>query len=307
MKIDIVVVNWNSGRQLEDCIASIREYHGGFVGRCTVVDNGSTDGSTKFLAKATDVDLVLAKQNLGFGRACNLGVSRGQSPYVLLLNPDARLMESSLAVPAAWLQNRVNVDVGIIGVQLVNEHNLVQRSCARFPSAWQMMSKSLGLSAFIKKFDFHMHDWDHSETRLVDHVMGAFFLIERDLYKKLNGMDERFFVYLEDLDLSKMAAQAGFLTLYLSEAQAFHRGGGVSEQVKAHRLFYSLRSRLQYSCKHFSYVGAAGVAGTTLLIEPLSRLFFLAFLRRWTEIGDLGLAYYMLWGWVLGRLRDGAD
>ncbi len=307
MTVDVVVVNWNSGAQLRDCIASVRAHPAGLVGKCIVVDNGSTDGSTDFLAGAEDVDLVLTGENLGFGWACNVGAARGDNPFILLLNPDACLMKGSLSVPTAFFQRPENAGIGIVGVQLLDGDGSVQRSCARFPQPWRLVAKSVGLSALIKQVDFHMLDWDHAETRRVDQVIGAFFFVRRSLFAQLNGMDERFFVYFEEVDFSRRAAQAGYGTVYLTEAQAFHRGGGVSEQVKAHRLFYSLRSRIQYAFKHFSGPAALAVAASTLLVEPMSRLGFLILLRRWAEIGDLGRGYRMLWTWVLARMMGWAD
>ncbi|PZX40644.1 hypothetical protein LY56_02527 [Roseinatronobacter thiooxidans] len=297
--VDIVIVNWNSGSQLFQCIASIRAYRAALVGRCTVVDNGSTDGSADFLEAAADVDLVKAGQNLGFGRACNLGAARGDSPFILFLNPDARLLPESLEAALAHMLAPENAKVGIVGVQLVGEDGQVQRTCAFAPTPGRLVAKSLGLTAFFKQWDVHMSAWDHAETRKVDHVMGAFFLMRREVFDLLYGFDERFFVYLEDLDLSVRAAQAGFSTTYLANAQAFHKGGGVSEQVKAHRLFYSLRSRIQYAFKHFSPFAALCVTCSTLLIEPLSRFALLAGTGRWREVGDLFRGYRMLWGWVV--------
>lgn len=297
--IDIVIVNWNSGSQLRDCVASVRSHHSGLVGKCIVIDNQSRDGSADFLDGAKDVDLVRAGQNLGFGRACNLGVARGSSPFILLLNPDACLTDGSLSVSANFLQNPNQASVGIVGLQLRGEDGEVQRSCARFPEAWNMVARSIGFSRLMKQADFHMHEWDHLRTRAVDHVIGAYFLVRRNLYDDLGGMDERFFVYLEDIDFSYRAAQAGFSTIYLAEAWAFHKGGGVSEQVKAHRLFYSLRSRLQYAFKHFSVVGAVAVTVSTLMVEPVSRLLLLIKRRCWSEINDLRLGYRMLWGWAV--------
>ncbi|MDA3878116.1 MAG: glycosyltransferase, partial [Halothiobacillus sp.] len=108
----------------------------------------------------------------------------------------------------------------------------------------------------------------------VDHVIGAFFLMRRSLFDSLNGFDQRFFVYLEDLDLSLRARQAGWRSVYLAEARAFHAEGGTSRQVKAHRLFYSLRSRLLYGFKHFRPWQAWALFGVTLVVEPISRTIF---------------------------------
>ena len=300
--IDIVIVNWNSGHQLAECIASIRQHHNGLLGKCIVVDNGSRDGSTYFLSGASDVDLVLTGKNLGFGRACNLGSARGNSPFILFLNPDACLMPGSLEVPLAFLTRRENARTGIAGIALVDEGATVQRTCARSPSPWHLIAKSFGISAFFRQTDFQMTTWDHAETRPVDQVMGAFFFVRRNLVETLNGFDERFFVYFEEVDFSHRAALAGFGTVYLTEAQAFHKGGGVSDQVKAFRLFYSLRSRIQYAFKHFSKPTAVSVALGTLTVEAFSRLTLLMVKGRFAEIVDLWRGYLMLWAWALQSL-----
>ncbi|MGJ8561825.1 MAG: glycosyltransferase family 2 protein [Litorimonas sp.] len=301
--IDIVIVNWNSGEQLRACIDSIRQYGSSHVGRIVVVDNGSADGSTDFLAGAGDVDLVLTGENLGFGRACNLGAARGDSAFVLFLNPDACLMPGSLDVPMAFFARPESEQIGIVGIPFVNEDGTVQRTCARAPSLGNQLAKSLGISAIFPQCSMSMATWDHSETRAVDQVMGAFFFVRRSLITKLQGFDERFFVYFEEVDFAHRAALAGYGTMYLTEAQAYHKGGGVSEQVKAHRLFYSLRSRIQYAFKHFNRPAAVAVGFATLAVEPLSRLALLIGKRRFGEIGDLGRGYRMLWGWAL---RGGA-
>lgn len=298
MRADIVVVNWNSGMQLQTCIESIRAHGEGHVGRCIVVDNGSHDGSTNFLTGARDVDLVEIGQNLGFGKACNLGAERGQSPFILFLNPDAFLMQGSLAKPLSFLSRPENQKVGVAGIALIDEEGNVQRTCARFPAAFSLIATSFGLKRLIPSLGTHMHDWDHSESRTVPHVIGAFYLIRRPLFDTLGGFDERFFVYLEDLDLSFRVRQLGFSSFFLREAEAFHEGGGVSSQVKAHRLFYSLRSRIQYACKHFSRPAALVVALLTLTVEPLTRLVQLLLKRRWGEIGDLWRGFGMLWYWA---------
>ncbi len=101
-----------------------------------------------------------------------------------------------------------------------------------------------------------MLDWDHRQNREVDHAMGSFFLVRNILFKKLQGFDERYFVYLEDLDFSLRAKQAGFVSYYFTDAAAYHKGGGTSEQIKARRLFYSLHSRILYWYKHFNWAAA---------------------------------------------------
>ncbi len=117
-----------------------------------------------------------------------------------------------------------------------------------------------------------MKEWDHGSNREVDQVMGAFFLVRRKVFEAFGGFDERFFVYFEDVDISFRARKEGWRSVYLCEAQAFHKGGGSSEQVKAKRLFYVLRSRILYGFKHFGFLPGTGLLLGTLLIEPFARL-----------------------------------
>jgi hypothetical protein len=148
-----------------------------------------------------------------------------------------------------------------------------------------------------------MTTWDHRESRAVDHVMGAFYLIRRRLFESLKGFDERFFVYLEDLDLSYRAYQAGWHSFYLAEIKAYHKGGGTSEQIKSVRLFYSLRSRILYGFKHFRRWTASGLMLGTLFLEPLIRSSWS--LARFTlrELSETMQAYWMLWRGIPGVMR----
>jgi GT2 family glycosyltransferase len=143
-----------------------------------------------------------------------------------------------------------------------------------------------------------MADWDHLTSGPVDHVMGSFFLVRRNVFDALQGFDTRFFVYLEDLDFSKRAKMLGWTSFYLAEAMAYHAGGGTSRQVKARRLFYSLRSRILYSFKHFNPIGASLVLLVTLLFEPLFRTAFSLLRRSWTSVKETCSAYIMLYRWL---------
>ncbi len=139
-----------------------------------------------------------------------------------------------------------------------------------------------------------MHEWDHKNSRVVDEVMGAFFMVKTDLFRKLMGFDERYFVYYEELDFSKRAFEAGYKTKYIVESQAFHKGGGVSGQVKAQRLFYNLQSRMLYSFKHFGKSKGFFIVFITLLVEPFARLFFGILKRNKSEVLELISGYKML-------------
>ncbi|MHB8759489.1 MAG: glycosyltransferase family 2 protein [Thiobacillus sp.] len=277
--LDIVIVNWNAGSLLQDCVRSIGEARqdGSRLGRVVIVDNGSTDGSLESLASASlPLRIIRNRDNKGFAAACNQGAQDSSADYLLFLNPDTRLFADSLSVPLAFMEAALNQSVGICGIQLIDEHDEVSRSCARFPTPRMIFSKIFGLDRLLPRiFQSHfMEEWGHKENREVDHVIGAFFLVRRHLFEQLNGFDERFFVYLEDLDFSLRAKKSGWTSHYLADARAYHKGGGTSEQVKARRLFYSLRSRILYGYKHFTPVQATLLLVSTLCFEPLTRLIF---------------------------------
>lgn len=300
-RLTIVIVNWNSGAQLAKTVVSITQYHQKLVSEVIIVDNASVDDSLasveEFTALPFQLHIIRNTENRGFGAACNQGAVLANSEYLLFLNPDACLFKGSLPVPLAFLLRPENMDVGIVGIQLVDENNHISRSCARFPSFGIFLAQAFGLnrSPGLRHLTQFMSEWSHEVTQQVDQVMGAFFLIRHSLFESLAGFDERFFVYFEEVDLSLRARHAGWRSVYLAEAQAFHAGGGISRQVKAHRLFYSLRSRLLYGFKHFTRWQAWALVGVTLILEPVSRTIFSLLRGGIRDIRDTLKAYGMLY------------
>lgn len=275
--LDIVIVNWNAGHQLRDCLSSIQTAMSDefTLARVVVVDNASTDGSADDLESLPlPITVIRNTENRGFGAACNQGAAGSNADYLLFLNPDTRLNSDSLRRPIVFLDQAAHARVGVCGIRLVDERGETARHCAKQATPAMFWSRLLGLDRIAPgRFPTHMmSDWDHDDSRDVDHVMGAYYLIRQALYQRLSGFDERFFVYLEDLDLSQRVRQADYGIHYLADAQAFHKGGGTSQQVKARRLFYSLNSRLLFAFKHFDPVPAWGVVLGTLFAEPFTRL-----------------------------------
>jgi GT2 family glycosyltransferase len=306
-QICIITVNWNAGSQLEKLVSSIEQHHHGLVSSVVIVDNASTDDSLDRVEGLQGLFLkpliVRNSENCGFGKACNMGARFATGGYLLFLNPDAELYADTLPKALNYMQDPANAKVGICGVQLLDGSGGVSRSCARFPTALGLVSHAIGLDRIQPRLGHFMAEWDHGQTRIVDHVIGAFFLVRRELFDALQGFDERFFVYLEDLDFSYRANQAGWGSAYIVETQAFHSGGGTSNQVKARRLFYVLRSRLLYAAKHFSRGGFAAVTFATLVLEPLSRSLLAILRRSWTVLKETWAAYRLLWQWLLRDLQ----
>ncbi len=275
--VHVVIVNWNSGAQLKECLQSFAAVANDAVtmSRVTVVDNASADGSATGLEATLPLTVIRTGENRGFAAACNQGAAGAEAEYLLFLNPDTRLMPGCLELPARYLQSEHHQDIGIAGVQLIDADEHVARNTARTPTPRSMIGNSLGLDRLLPSvFPSHfVTEWAHDETRIVDQVMGAFFLVRRNVFEALGGFDEGFFVYYEDLDFSMRARANGWRSIYLAGAQAFHRGQGTTTSATERRTFYFCRSKILFAMKYFSSIGAFGVIVTTLALEPVARIF----------------------------------
>jgi len=276
-RLHIVIVNWNSGELLRRCLESIsgaqtRLYR---LERITVIDNASDDGSARDLSfSALPLEVVYNQVNRGYAAACNQGAAGSNADYLLFLNPDVRLFAESISAPLAFLEEPRNCKIAILGIRLFDDTGVLQRSCARFPTAGCMLGQSLGLDRVFPRLvaPHFMREWAHDETRAVDQVMGAYFLVRREAYMALGGFDERFFVYFDDVDLCLRVQERGWQTVYFADAAAVHVGCGTTASVPSRRLFYSLRSRVLFARKHFGAGGQALVLLGTVLFEPWARI-----------------------------------
>jgi len=279
-------------------IAGNRDSGPFMIGRIVVVDNASSDGSAAGLENLPiPLTVIENNTNRGFAAACNQAAKRSGADFLLFLNPDTRLFPGSLAHPVHAMIAPENQGVGIVGVQLLDADGNVTPTCARFLTPGMVTRRILGLE-HIRRSPWPssvMTDWDHRASASVDHVIGAFFLVRRTLFERLGGMDERFFVYLEDLDFSLRARQIGFRTLYLPDAHVYHKGGGASQHAKAMSLYYALSSRILYGFKHFIPWKAWGLLFATLLVEPITRVGQAVLQGSVTRIRNTLTAYWWLW------------
>ncbi len=295
-KVDIIIVNWNTGGLLNECLDSISKYKSNFVSSVIIVDNNSKDRSHLCAKEYDGVKLISLKNNFGFAKACNIGAAESISDYFLFLNPDARLIKNTLKKVINFMESPNSKSNGICGVQLLNDLGQTSRSCSRFPTIYRHLFYAIGLSKLFPHLGSPMREWSHDEDRKVDQLMGAFFFIRSQLFNTLGGFDERFFVYYEEVDLSYRAKLKGYDSIFISNVQAFHLGGGSSDKVKAKRIFYSQRSHITYAFKHYSIFGCIITVFISLFIEPITRTLLSLFNGK--NIVDVWRAYLMLIKWL---------
>jgi GT2 family glycosyltransferase len=279
-------------------VSSILNGNYDFIGKVIIVDNGSEDGSENLKIESSRVLLIKNHVNYGFAKSCNIGARHGQSEYVLFLNPDTVLEPNTLNKTINYMQKDRNKMVGISGIQLCYEDGKVARHSSRFPSSFSFFMRSSGLHKIFLSLDHVLTEWNHLDTREVPHVIGAYFFVRKKLFNSLNGFDERFFVYLEDLDFSLRAHKLGFKTHFISTIKSVHIAGGTSRQIKAKRLFYSLRSRIIYSYKHFNFFSATLILMSVIFIEPISRILLSIKNLSLISITNLIKSYILLFKWL---------
>lgn len=301
--LDIVIVNWNSGDQLRECLASVGDVleRDGVAANVIVVDNASDDGSCEGLPDGLPLTVARNRRNVGFAAACNQGADLGVAPHILFLNPDTRLFPGALSAPLDFLACPENGRVAICGLKMLDISGAVVRQCARFPTLGMIFSKAVGATLLWPSRGMRMLEWDHLDSRRVDQVMGAFFLVRRRVFEALEGFDLRFWLYFEDVDFSLRAHRLGWHSHYLSEAAIFHRGGGTTRQLRGKRLSLYFSSRLRYAEKHFSPFARAGHGFVTLVLEPPARVGFALMRGRAGEAADVLWATSRIWRDRLGR------
>jgi hypothetical protein len=301
VEFDIVIVNWNSGQQLVECLSSLSnslQSTDFILSKCIVVDNASSDQSADIPREVPyPLEIIKNQDNKGFAFASNQGATLGSSPLILFLNPDIKLFAESISKAVLYMNELGSESIGILGIQLVDSHGSVHLNAARFPTLKSFLYQMMGFDRlWPKRFpSMVMTEWDHRESKVVDHVEGSFYLVRRKVFDDLKGFDERFFMYLEDLDFSLRAAQAGWKSFYLANNQAYHQGGGTTSPIKARRLYYYLHSQVLYSAKHFGFWSGIGIMVASISMGFLSRLVWHLFRFSGEGLLNTCRAYGMLW------------
>jgi len=273
IRVDIILVNWNSGKLSCEALSPYLNYQSDCLEcKIHVVDNASTDDSAAVLSAPT-YNLIVNPQNLGFGKACNRAYSFCSGDYILLLNPDTRSNTAVLEQLVVFLEK--NASYAVAGPQQIDDNNNISRTCGRFPSFLSAFFEVTGLSKLAPSVFLPspiMKDWNHLQSKTVDHVMGSYMLIRKNVIEKTGFMDEAYFVYMEDLDLSKRLHDAGHKTYYDASCKVFHAGGGTGAKESAKRLAYSITSRRIYWKKHLGLLSYFMLTILSLTIEPVLRI-----------------------------------
>lgn len=230
--ISVIIVNYNVKDLLEQCIISILQASKNIKTEVIVVDNNSFDGSIEYLKEKFSsnpaVKLIASPINLGFAKANNLGAKEAKGEYLLILNPDTILQEDTLEKSLEFY--RSNHGIGAMTCKLILPNGKLDLACRRsFPTPSVAVYRILGLSKIFPKSKtfgkYNLTYLDENKTYEVDAIVGAFMLIRKDIYDKVKGFDEEYFMYGEDLDLCYRIKKEGLKIFYYPETSIIHYKG----------------------------------------------------------------------------------
>jgi GT2 family glycosyltransferase len=249
VQLSIIIVNYNVRYFLEQCLLSVQDALRGIGGEIIVVDNISPDDSCEMVKnKFPDVILIENKVNIGFSKANNQGVAIAKGKYVLILNPDTVVAEDSFSKIIAFAEKTKNL--GMLGVKLVDgTGNFLPESKRGLPTPKVAFNKLFGVSntSTGKYYATHL---DEDEMGFIEILVGAFMFMERQKYNEINGFDEDYFMYGEDIDISYKMFKKGYKNYYFPKTQIIHyKGESTSKNAKYLGNFYGAM-RIFYR-KHF--------------------------------------------------------
>ncbi len=285
--ISVIIVTWNSEEWIKICLDSILATSADLKIETIVVDNFSKDKTLEILkAYNSQIKLIQNPSNLGYAKGCNQGLKIAQGNYILLLNPDTEITENSLKKMRDFMEK--TPEAGALGPQLVDFEGQIQPSCRRFPNYKLLLWELTGLSRLFSKSKifgaWKMGGFDFRSTREVEQPMGSALLIRKKVIDQIGLMDERFFLFYNDVDFCYRIKQAGWKIYFYPEAKIFHAEGASTGQVKVKKIILSHWGHFFYLKKYHSS-GLKGILllpfGLGLFISSLMRITF-NFLKKFS-------------------------
>ncbi|MDE3178550.1 MAG: glycosyltransferase family 2 protein [Acidobacteriota bacterium] len=268
MDISVVIVAWNAQHYLELCLKSLIEAKPRRSMEVLVVDNASTDGTAEMTETHFPwVKLIRSKENLGFAKGNNVAIRQSQGRYIALVNPDVIVLPGCLDALADFLDQ--NPTVGNVGPRVFNPDMTQQSTCRRFPTLWNNFCSATGLATRFKNSRLfageHMFYFRHDRTLAVNVLVGCFSFIRREAFNTVGLLDERLFMYGDDVDWCGRAWKAGWQVVFYPGARAIHDRGKTTAPYPVRFAVVQQRSVLYYWAKHHGFWGQLGIRGVMLL------------------------------------------
>ena len=262
MKLSIIIVNYNVRYFLEQALLSVRRATEGMAAEVFVVDNNSKDDSVAMVRDHfPEVQLIANQHNPGFSTANNQAIKLSKGEYVLLLNPDTVVEEDTFKKCCDFMD--AHPDAGGLGAKMIDGGgNFLPESKRGFPSPWVAFCKTFGLSRFFPKSKtfnhYHLGYLDKDENHEIEVLAGAFMLMRKSVLDEIGLLDEAFFMYGEDIDLSYRIIKGGYKNYYFSDTQIIHYKGESTKKGSLNYVKVFYNAMIIFAKKHFVGQKAAG-------------------------------------------------
>lgn len=279
--LSVIIVNWNTGALLRDCVESVYRETKEHPFEIIIVDNASSDNSIPLVEKEfKDAIVIKNSKNFGFAKGNNIGVEASEGKYVILLNPDTKVLDGALDKICDYLETAGN-DVGAAGPVLLNKDGSFQpQQGYRFPGLGTAFAQYFFLSRIFGLPGIFMNRLPAAKVpRRVDWLCGACFASPRKIYKEMGGLDEKYFLYAEDMDLCYRLREKGYKSVFLPGAAIMHiskqstskQGEEVSKyQIEGLKDFFRTKNPA-WKYKVFKDILFGGLAARFLVFSVISR------------------------------------
>ncbi len=256
--LSIVVLSWNTKTLLGECLDAIDKGRGGLAVEVIVIENASVDGSGDLVAATYPwVRLERNSENVGYARGVNQGIRLAEGRYVCLLGSDTRVATDALPALVAFLVQ--HPDVGAVAPRLMNLDGSVQRACMRFPRLatvfiWDtFLQRWFPNAKELRRYQYL--EWDHRGTRQVEQPPGTCLVVPRAVIDQVGLMDEKLWLFFNDVDWALRITRAGFQLWYLDDVAVVHHLGGSTRRYSDFGAEWH-RNRIAFYRKHWGFVGA---------------------------------------------------
>ena len=256
----MVIVNYNVEFFLEQCLNSVQKALENINGQVFIVDNNSIDGSVEMVQRKFPAYSLLAnKENVGFSKANNQAILQADAEYILLLNPDTVVEEETFSKVIGFMDS--HPDAGGLGVRMVDgKGKFLPESKRGLPTPAVAFYKIFGLSKLFPKSErfgqYHLGYLSEFETNKIEILSGAFMLMRSEALEKVGLLDEAFFMYGEDIDLSYRILKGGYTNYYFPETRIIHYKGESTKKSSVNYVFVFYRAMIIFAEKHFSQKNA---------------------------------------------------
>ena len=256
MKLSVVIVNYNVKHFLEQCLDSLEQAAAGIEHEVIVVDNASTDNSTEYItARFPGVKWIASKENNGFSKGNNIAIAQSQGEYILMLNPDTIVTKEAIEGCIEFMDN--TADAGACGVYMLRTDGMFSPESRRaLPTPFVAFCKMSGLSSLFphsRTFGrYYMQYLDKEEINPIEIISGAYMMLRHKTIKKTGALDEDFFMYGEDIDLSYRILKGGYKNYYLPLRILHYKGESTNKSTYRYvHTFY--RAMQLFFKKHYSH------------------------------------------------------